>query len=195
MKQANINNILEIKAIINNNQVVAIPTDTIYGLATNLESYDKIITLKKREQKPLVIMCSSLEEMTKIIAINPQYLQVLTNYVPGALTIVGKTCNNKYAINKGYTTTGVRVPNHPSLIALLQATGPLVVSSANVSGGAETYSIDDVYQIFQDSIALYVTNDQELSMEASTVVNLDTLEVYRENSFSKELINDLKKIL
>ncbi len=195
MKQANINNILEIKAIIDNNQVVAIPTDTIYGLATNLQSYDKIITLKKREQKPLVILCSSLEEMTKIIAINPKYLQVLEKYVPGALTIVGKTRNNNYAINKGYTTTGVRVPNHPSLIALLQATGPLVVSSANVSGGSETYSIDDVYQIFQDAISLYVTNDQELSMEASTVVNLDTLEVYRENSFSKELINDLKKTL
>ncbi len=193
MNKCDISNIIKIKNTLDNNNVVAIPTDTIFGLATNLNSYNKIIELKKRDNKPLVIMCSSFEEMTEIIEIDINLHKTLKNFIPGAITIVGKTLKDKYKINKGFETTGVRVPSHPSLLKVLKVTGPLVVSSANISGEKETYCEDDVYSVFNDMVSLYVGNDQQLSMEASTVININTLEVYRQNSLTSKLISELKK--
>lgn len=195
MKKCEINEINLIKQFIDNNQVVAIPTDTIYGIATNVTSYKKIIELKKRDKKPLAILCQSIEAMQNIISIPKLHLESLKYLTPGALTIVGKTIDEKYNINAGFDTTGVRIPAHPSLLKLLKVTGPLVVSSANVSGEGETYLVEEVENIFNDSIALYVNNDQELSKTASTVLNIDTLEVYRKGANCSEILDVLKSDL
>lgn len=183
-----------IKKYIDQGQIVALPTDTIYGLATSIENYDKIIEIKQRDTKPLAILCSSIEEMTNIIQIPPKYITTLQSLTPGALTIVSKTVNKKYSINKGYDTTGVRIPNHKSLLKLLKETGPLVVSSANISGENETYTLDEVKNVFKDKVNLYVENDQELSKTASTVINIETLEVYRETDQTSKIIEILKQV-
>lgn len=192
MKKYSIDEHDKIKEALDNGYIIAIPTDTIYGVATNIENYQKIIDVKNRDNKPLVILCSTFEEMQSIINIDKKYTNVLINYIPGALTIVGKTINPLYNINKGFDTTGVRVPNHSGLLELLKITGPLVVSSANVSGEDETYYVEDVYKIFKDLLDLYVDNNEPLSKQASAVLNIDTLEIYRDNGMAKQIVEDLK---
>lgn len=195
MNKCQISEINIIKNEINKGEVIAIPTDTIYGVGSNISSYDKIIKLKKRDKKPLAILCHSIEEMQKIINIPLIHIDTLKSLTPGALTIVGKTINPKFNINKGIETTGVRIPNHKSLLKLLAKTGPLVVSSANISGEIETYSIEDVEKIFGNQITLYVENDQKLSKTASTVLNINTLEIYRSGENCNEIVHKLKKDL
>ncbi len=194
MKKCEITDYQTIINTINNGEIIAIPTDTIYGLATSVKSYQKILKLKKREQKPLAILCSSFEEMQNIIEVKNEYIDILKNYMPGALTIVGKNINDKYDINEGYTTTGVRIPNHKSLLNILKQTGPLVVSSANISGETETFTINEVYKVFKDDIDLYVENDQQLSKEASVVIDINTLTVYRSGANSEKIIQALKNV-
>lgn len=194
MKKCEINDIETIINYLDNENIIAIPTDTIYGLATRVEYYERITELKQRNNKPLAILCSSIEEMANIIEIPDKYMSTLKQLTPGALTIVGKTINDKYAINNGINTTGVRIPKHSSLLNILKLTGPLVVSSANLSGESETYSIEEVAKIFDNKIDLYVDNDQELSKTASTVINIDTLEVYRESQETTYILNELKSV-
>lgn len=194
MNKCLITNIDKIIEVIDNNGIVAIPTDTIYGLGSNLNSTNKIIKIKKRENKPLAILCSSIEEMSKIIKIDSKYLEVLKNHTPGALTVVGTTIDKKFNINEGYNTTGVRIPNHPSLLKLLSQTGPLVVSSANISGETETHSIDDVYNVFKDEIDLYIENDQVLSKVASTVIDINSLVIYRKGENADIIKKDLESV-
>lgn len=192
MNKININEINKIVSQINNNSIVAIPTDTIYGIGTNVESYQKIIDIKQRNDKPLAILCSSIEEMQKIISIPTIHINTLKALTPGALTIVGKTTDPKFNINKGFDTTGVRIPKHESLLKILKMTGPLVVSSANISGQSETYYIEDVMDIFKDKIDLYITNDQDMTKKASTVINIETLEIFRAGDKCNEIIEALK---
>ncbi len=197
MVDANITNIADIvriKSVIDNGGVVALPTDTIYGLATNLQNYEKIIELKKRDGKPLAILCSNIEQMQQIIELNKNALKVALKFTPGALTLVGHTIDDCYAINPGYDTTGVRIPNHNQLQQLLEVTGPLVVSSANLSNGPETYIVEDVYKIFKNKIDLYVDNDRECSKEASVVLDATTFQVYRSGKYVEEILQFIKKL-
>lgn len=192
MNIININEIQTIKKKIENDCIVAIPTDTIYGIGTNIKSFQKIIDVKKRNDKPLAILCSSIEQMQSIINIPYIHIETLKQLTPGALTIVGKTIDSKFNINKGFDTTGVRIPNHQSLLKLLKETGPLVVSSANISGNNETYYLEDVIDIFKDKLDIYITNDQEMTKQASTVINIETLEVYRSGDNCSDIIAALK---
>ncbi|MFV0499100.1 MAG: L-threonylcarbamoyladenylate synthase [Bacilli bacterium] len=194
MNKCNIKDINLIKSYTNNNKIIVIPTDTIYGVGCNIKSYKKIIELKKRKLKPLAIVCHNFETMCKIIEIPLKYYSVLNKLLPGDITIVGKTKNSKYSINKGYITTGVRIPNHPSLLDALKETGPLVLSSANISGQSETYDIKTANQIFGNGVDLYVENDQQLSKTASTVINIDTLEIYRKGHNWEEILFALKSL-
>lgn len=193
--KVSINNINQITESLEKGYIIAVPTDTIYGIATNIDNYKKIIEVKKRDKKPLAILCHDIATMQKIINIPNIHLNTLKELTPGALTIVGKTIDNKYNINEGFDTTGVRIPNHHSLLKVLEVTGPLVVSSANISGGDETYTLEEVENVFKDSIRLYVENDQALSKSASTVLNIDTLDIYREGENYKEILSALKSNL
>ncbi len=167
--------------------VVAIPTETVYGVASTLDNYRKIIDLKKRDNKPLAVLVSDLKTLKNIIKIPDKTLKIIDKFIPGELTVVGETVDEKYAINPGYTTTGVRIPNHNSLLNLLSILGPLIVSSANISGEKEALTVNEAYEIFGENVDLYVKNDQECSGLASTVLDAKTLEIYREGKLAKSI--------
>ena len=124
---------------INNNQVVGIPTETVYGIGVNpysQEAVDKIFELKGRdEDKPLSILVSSYYDLHKlgIVSTIPEVVEL---YWPGPLTIVVET-TEEFAGGVGTKnplSIGIRVPDNKLAIELLKITGPLAVTSANRSG-------------------------------------------------------------
>lgn len=131
-------------SLLQNDQVVAIPTETVYGLAANALSppaISKIFHAKGRpSDNPLIIHISSLEMLETILPPNTQipeiYKPLIEKYWPGPLTILlPKGPQIPSSVTAGHKTVAVRFPSHPIAQALIQQCGfPLAAPSANTSG-------------------------------------------------------------
>jgi len=126
--------------MLKNNGVVAIPTETVYGLAASLNSERAVKTifrLKKRPaENPLIVHIARIEDSAPLIAkATPHFEMLAGHFWPGPLTlVVPATDNVPEIVRSGLPTVGLRVPGHPLARALLKQTGPLVAPSANLSG-------------------------------------------------------------
>lgn len=131
-----------IKNALNSSEVIAFPTDTVYGLGTNgflKDSVEKIYKIKKRDkEKPLILFLTSIEEASDYIE-EPELLKnnIFKKYWPGPLTAVFEKKNPLslyYSVSES-TTIGIRIPNFPLILDLLSyCKTPLVTTSANISG-------------------------------------------------------------
>ena len=146
---------------ISNNQIVGIPTETVYGIGVDpysQEAVDKIFELKGRDgDKPLSILVSSYYDLQKldIVSTIPEVVEL---YWPGPLTIVVET-TKEFADGVGTKnpfSIGVRVPDNELAIELLKITGPLAVTSANRSGENDITSDIEAEKIFGKDISQYI---------------------------------------
>lgn len=114
--------------LVKQGEVIAFPTDTVYGLMALPASAEKIYAAKRRPQeKQLIAMASSAADLRRLVAITPEAARHAHDHWPGPLTIV-------LPAHAG-GTLGVRVPDHPIALALLLAVGePVLTTSANLSG-------------------------------------------------------------
>lgn len=124
-----------------NGQVVAIPTETVYGLAASIhqpEAVNRIFSLKKRPaNNPLIIHVPKAEAVAEFAAVLPDDFKLLADaFWPGPLTLVlpVRTKLISEQIRAGLETAAFRVPNHPLTLQILEEIGPLVMPSANLSG-------------------------------------------------------------
>lgn len=126
--------------LLKNGGVVAVPTETVYGLAASLENVEaikKIFYLKKRPQdNPLIIHISSIQQMYQFVETLPSGFQGLAEHFwPGPLTLVIPTSKNiPNCVRAGLDTAAFRMPNHKKALELIDLSGPLVMPSANLSG-------------------------------------------------------------
>lgn len=135
-------------------EVVAFPTDTVYGVAGLLsdpKAISSIFQLKGRpEKKPLVVMVPSIDQIHPLIQDQSNFQQLAEKYWPGALTIILQA--NQEAIPKeirsNLPTVGIRIPNHSIALAVLEKTGPLAVTSANITAHASAKSIEQIEEYF-----------------------------------------------
>jgi len=148
--------------LLNNESLVAIPTETVYGLAGNIysdTSIRKIFELKKRPlYNPLIVHLKSYTELEKVASAVPEKARVLAEtFWPGPLTLVLKKQNNiSDLITAGKDTVAVRVPNHPLALALLQELDfPLAAPSANPFGSISPTTAAHVTTYF-DASQLFV---------------------------------------
>ncbi|MFH1185257.1 MAG: L-threonylcarbamoyladenylate synthase [Chloroflexota bacterium] len=118
--------------------LVAFPTDTVYGLgalAFNSAAVKRIYVAKDRPpDKAIPVLLSSVEEIDLVaVSVGDRALRLARRYWPGPLTlVVPKSDRVPEAV--AAATVGIRVPDHPVALALLGVSGPLAVSSANLSG-------------------------------------------------------------
>ena len=149
--------------------IVAVPTDTVYGLAIDPENNlakQKLYRLKGRDaNKPLVYMVQDIQQLVTQISIPDSVKPLLEKHWPGALTVI-------FAKHMG-GTLGVRIPQAPFMLALLKAYNkPLAVTSANLSGEPEINTVEELERKFTHSIDMYVPLFEPLSGLASTVIDV-----------------------
>lgn len=142
--------VAEAARLLRTGRLVAFPTDTVYGigcLAGDTEALARIFAAKRRPpEKAVPWLVASAGEVARLgFRADEQALSLARRFWPGALTIILP------AAADGGTAQAFRVPDHPVTLALLAATGPLAVSSANRSGEPETFDADDVAIAFADS--------------------------------------------
>ena len=140
--KANAAAIAEAARVILEGQPVAVPTETVYGLAadaTSGEAVARIYEAKGRPSfNPLIVHVSGLEQGCELGAFDEQAVALAKEHWPGPLTLVVPLKPNApiaSLVTAGLPTIGIRVPAHPVMQALLKAVGrPLAAPSANASG-------------------------------------------------------------
>jgi len=162
--------------LIQEHRVIAIPTETVYGLAASLSSQSaiqSIFSLKNRpSQNPLIVHVADQKQAESLIGSMPPSFDLLTkSYWPGSLTLVVPASDHVPSIVRaGLPTVGLRVPNHPLSRALLQETGPLVAPSANLSGRPSSTCPEHVVQDFGDQLPILDGGICDKGLESTILV-------------------------
>lgn len=157
-------------------EIVGLPTDTVYGLAIDPSSetaVTRLYELKGRPVgKPIGLLAASLEQAATIGVIEGVAGDLAARFWPGALTLVvrPRVVLPNWVSGQYVRTVGIRVPDHETAIGFLEETGPLAVTSANLSGGPETYDNDGARAVLGDRVAFYIEGSCPGEM-ASTVVD------------------------
>ena len=168
-------NIQKAIACIKNEEVVGIPTETVYGIGVDPLSQaavDKIFNLKERdENKPLSILVHSFHDLIKLKIIS-KVPEIVELYWPGPLTIIVESELNfaDGVGTKNPNSIGVRVPDNELTLELLKKTGPLAVTSANISGQEDITNENDAESVFGDKIGHYLQGSA-LHGSGSTIVD------------------------
>ena len=158
----NRSNLKKAKKIIENNNVIGLPTETVYGLAGNAYSnkaVKKIFKLKKRQHiNPLIIHYKKLEDIRNDVIYNGSLLKLYKAFCPGPITFVLKK-NPKSRISKiataGKKTVAIRFPKHAIARKVLKITNkPLAAPSANISTKLSPTCAKDVFEEFGKKIKM-----------------------------------------
>ena len=160
---------------LNRGEVIAIPTDTVYGLAaksTDHAAIDRLYSLKQREKnKPMVIQLAQYEDLQEFGYVEDlSDIDLIESFWPGMLTIVlpvDLTCVHTI-IRAGLDTTAFRIPNHFIREKLLVDCGPLVVSSANLSKKMPALCVEEIELSFGKDFP--IVDGGRLFGQASTVI-------------------------
>jgi tRNA threonylcarbamoyl adenosine modification protein (Sua5/YciO/YrdC/YwlC family) len=143
-------------------ELVGVPTDTVYGLAA--DPYDeaaleKLYSLKGREDnKPIAILVASLEQGLLLGAMSDRALDLADKYWPGPVTLVVPRLDTapQWLGDLSKRTIGLRCPDHPVALELLEMTGPLAVTSANLSSDDPTQSAAEARATFGEEVLTYL---------------------------------------
>jgi len=173
-------NLNKAKKILEKNKIIAVPTETVYGLAGNAysnKSVKRIYSLKKRPKKnPLIIHYYNLDLLKKDAKYDKNFLKLYKKFSPGPLTYILKKRKSskvsKFA-NAKLKTIAVRFPNNKVIRSLLKKLNfPLAIPSANISTGVSPTEPLDVVDEFKNKIKFILNGGKSIIGLESTVINL-----------------------
>lgn len=201
MKIYNKSEIDTIALELKNGKVIAFPTDTVYGVSVIYDDLAALENLKRAkgrpETKPIPTMVASLEQIRKIAVVDDRALKVIKSFMPGAITIIlPKKDELSDYITNGKKTIAIRMPNDDFILKLIdKCDRPLLVSSANLSGGDNSFTTNDVLAQLDGRIDGVVEGTAGGKL-ASTIVDLtdDNITILREGPISyEEIVKTLEK--
>lgn len=135
--------------ILNNDGVISVPTDTVYGVCariSSIDAYNKLIEVKKRPANKLFpIMCANIEQIKDIVIIGSREERLIKLFMPGPITLILKKKDGlPNYINSGCQTVAIRMATSDILEKIIEKVGPVFMSSANKSGEAVCHSLDEI---------------------------------------------------
>lgn len=186
--------------ILKQDSLVAIPTETVYGLAGNAfseEAVVKIFEVKNRPSfDPLIVHVASIEQAEEMVQNIPlQAKKLAAEFWPGPLTLLlRKQAIIPDIVTSGLDTVAIRVPDHPITLELLQGLGfPLAAPSANPFGYVSPTTLKHVNDQLGDKIPYILDGgDCHIGIE-STIIGFqdDKPEIYRLGGIAVEDIESL----
>ncbi|MBT3240204.1 MAG: threonylcarbamoyl-AMP synthase [Chloroflexi bacterium] len=181
--------------VLKENGTVAFPTDTVYGLATltsESEVIKKLFVIKDRDEKQAIAVLIGQDKDLELVAehASEKALRLANAFWPGALTLIVPRNPNLPDILSPLPTIGVRIPDHPFAIELMKMSGPLAVTSANLSGGKNTMNAKSVLDQLDGKIDLIIDGGETPGGSPSTVVDVRGNEpiILREGPITEEEI-------
>ncbi|GAA4100607.1 hypothetical protein GCM10022214_77510 [Actinomadura miaoliensis] len=170
--------IAEAVSAVRRGELIVLPTDTVYGIGADAFTPAAVTALldakgRGRDMPPPVLV-GSVRAATALVEDLGTYGQdLIDEFWPGALTIVCRA-NRNLVWDLGDTkgTVAVRMPMHDLAVELLKETGPLAVSSANLSGRPAARSADEAEKMLGDAVSVYLDGGPAGLGEASTIIDL-----------------------
>ena len=199
--KSNHSNIKKAKKYLDNNECIAVPTETVYGLAGNAYSdisVKKIFKLKKRPaNNPLIVHYYNLNGLNEDCIINKEFKKLYKKFSPGPITYVLKLKKNskisKFVTNNK-NTVAIRFPKHPLIRKLLKVLNyPLAAPSANISSKLSSVMPGDVKEEFGNKLKYVLKGGRSSIGVESTIVNLtNNISILRLGGLN---VSKIKKIL
>lgn len=182
--------------VLNNGGLVAFPTDTVYGLGAHVslpESIESLYNIKgQRHPRAVGILLAEVEQIPQIAIAIPQWAWKLAHtFLPGALTLVLPRHPSLPEQLLPLETVAVRVPAHPVALSLLRRSGPLAVTSANLSGESTCSETGQVLKQLYGRFHLILDGGKILTPQMpSTIVDCTTPEpeILRTGPITREQI-------
>lgn len=169
------------KAALGRKELVVVPTDTVYGLACDAFSHDgvtKLLAAKGRDrQAPPPVLIGNAAALEGLAQDIPQLAHKLAEtFWPGALTMILKAQPSlTWDLGETKGTVALRMPDHKIALALLQETGPLAVSSANLTGEPAAITCQQAEIALGAKVKVYLDGGASPKGEASTIVDMTSL--------------------
>lgn len=196
MKKVNVD---QARLLLQSGNVVAIPTETVYGLAGWIyseEGLKKIFSTKERPFfDPLIVHVDTIEKARALSIEWTETHQVLAeNCWPGPLTLIAKKNDDvNPLITSGLDSVGLRCPRHPETLKLLSSIeGGLAAPSANKFGKTSPTSAEHVFEEFADSVSILDGGSSEVGIESTVagIVN-GRVEIFRPGFFTAKAIKEI----
>ena len=190
------NEIDELASILKNDGVIAVPTDTVYGLCARIDSekaHNKLIETKNRPVNKLFpIMCANKEQIKSIAKLNNIAEIIIDCFMPGPITLIlEKKIQLPNSINKKYTSIAVRMATSKSLEKLIEEVGsPVFMTSANISGEPTCESLEEIEEKFPSLDG--ILEGEIPKGQASTIVDCtsERIKILREGPISLKQIEE-----
>ena len=187
-------------AVIDSGGIVAIPTETSYGLAVdpfNDQALKLLFTIKQRpSSKPVLVLIDGIERLPQLISEIPAiYKPLMQRFWPGPLTLIFPARPTLSSLlTAGTGTVGIRISSNQAATAICRSSGgAITATSANISGEQPARTVTELISSLQQSIDLIVDGGALDRVPPSTVLNYrdDRLLLVREGSISSEDITNL----
>jgi len=169
--------IKKVVSLLNRGEIIAFPTDTVYGVGGDIfneTAIDKIYRLKNRPtNKPINALISSENQLKMIVESIPMDAKsVIEKFWPGPLTIIlKKKTEVSDKVTSSLDTIGVRMPNNKIALEIIKKfEKPLATTSANISDKPSPLTADDVYINFQDSLPMIIDSQEKALGIESTII-------------------------
>jgi L-threonylcarbamoyladenylate synthase len=162
------------RSVVLHGGVIVYPTDTVYGLGcdpTNEDAVRRLLEAKRRNQRPVPVLCSSNSAAIRLVEMNQRALELAKRFWPGALTIVAPMKRGlPFLLHQGTGTLGVRVPAMPLCVALIEACGGwLTGTSANLSGSPSARTAAEAASQLGDHVDLILDGGRLEGLESTVV--------------------------
>lgn len=152
--------------------------------------------VKNRDySKAITLMLSKKEDIQKYAVVESQYQKIIDSFMPGKITLIfnREDSVDSYMTN-GKNTIGIRIPDSQFVLDLTSRTGPLLVTSANISGQSNTTNTKEVLEQLDGRVKLVVDGRTD-SNKASMVIDLtgSEINILREGEITKKEIEEVLK--
>ena len=181
--------------------IAVYPTDTVYGVGGdpfNEDVVERIFSIKKRGDKPLPLLVSSIKDVMEIAYVSDTALQLMENFWPGPLTLILPVKKEfPFKITFGTGKIGVRMPNHKIPLLLAEGLGGAIIgTSANISGHPAPRSAEEALRELDDLVDIVLDAGPTPGGVPSTVVEIinGEIRILREGPITlKDLMSVLRK--
>lgn len=161
-----------------NGRLAVIPTDTVYGIAADAfdpEAVGRLLAAKQRgRDMPVPVLVGTREALYAVAdRLSEDARRLVDTFWPGGLTIVLRhTPHLVWDLGDARGTVAVRMPDHPVALEVIRETGPLAVSSANISGMPATTTAQDARDQLGDAVEVYLDGGPCEANIPSTIVDM-----------------------
>ena len=173
-------------------KLAVVPTDTVYGVAADAFLPEAVAALlaakgRGRQMPPPVLVGSRRAAFALVEDVSTSASDLIDEFWPGGLTLVFRASRTlSWDLGDTRGTVALRMPEHPVTLELLRETGPMAVSSANLTGAAAATTAEQAREQLADTVAVYLDGGPSAGGLASTIVDLtdETPRLLRQGAIS-----------